>query len=52
MLLTKKPRDLTPEDASAACAAAPHGDQALSVRGGMLAWEKAGLATERAGGGA
>ena len=32
----------------AARAAAKHGVQALNVRGGMLAWEKAGLATERA----
>jgi len=32
----------------AARAAAKHGVQASNVRGGMLAWEKAGLATERA----
>jgi rhodanese-related sulfurtransferase len=34
---------------SAARAAAKHGVQALYVRGGMLAWQKAGLAIEPAG---
>jgi rhodanese-related sulfurtransferase len=33
----------------AARAAAKHGAQALNVRGGMLAWQKAGLAIEPAG---
>jgi hypothetical protein len=52
MLSTKKPKDLTPQDAPAALA---QGSLALvDIRNAdePATWEKAGLASERAGGGA